>query len=280
MFFTECVSLTERHPNLAAAIQKIDAQFRKMRTAEVIRAGDMASLLGLDPNQVSAVLEWLAKDRVLRTEEMVECAYCGMAVLQSDYYAALEEDDEYRCTSCDRPWEDRRAQAITTYRSGEKWPEPPPYPTTELLIEPGDGLPKAHCRIITHDGVKELGKDQYDGLVSERKTYGIFIDGFTRAVLRKGKARPKLTPAEFAIMCDYIESKAVMRPLGTKSGGGRSREAANKLFANARNKVDTSLGRYEYLVFRTHKATVPAMKSFQFDPPKDLTYCLIIPNTR
>lgn len=49
MFFTECESLAERHPNLAAAVQKIDAQLQQMGTAEVIRVGDLASFLGLDP---------------------------------------------------------------------------------------------------------------------------------------------------------------------------------------------------------------------------------------
>ncbi len=281
MFFTECANLAERHPNLASAVQKIDAQLREMCTAEVIRVGDLASFLGLDSNQTSAVLKGLAEAGILAVEEMVECSHCGMAVLRSDYDKTLEEDDEYRCTNCDRLWKNGRVQTITTYRRGDKWPEPPPDPAhTESFVEPAEGLPKGHCRMITNDGVKQLNKNQYENLVSGRKAYDVFIDGFTREVLRKGKARPKLSPTEFVIICEYIESKAAMRPLSTKIGKGRSREAANKLFENARNKVDTSLSRYEYLAFRTHKATEPALKSFQFDPPKDLTYCLIIPNTR
>lgn len=280
MFFIECERLAERNPNLAAAIQSIDAQLREMRTAEVIRVGELASFLGLDPNQVSTVLEALAEDRVLNAEDMVECTHCGMAVLQSDYHEMLEEHDEYRCTSCDRLWKNGKIRAVTTFRRGEKWPEAPLDSAPAKQAGPAEEHPKGHCRIITHDGLEQLNKNEYESLVSEGKTYDIFIDGFTRQVLRKGKARPKLSPTEFAILCEYIESKAAMRSLGTKTGGGRSREAANKLFEKARNKVDTKLGRYKYLAFRTHKATDPAMKSFQFDPPKDLTYCLIIPNTR
>jgi predicted RNA-binding Zn-ribbon protein involved in translation (DUF1610 family) len=125
MFFTECENLAERHPNLAPAIEKIDAQLREMRTAEVIRVDDLASFLGLDPNQTSAVLEGLTEAGVLREEEMVECPDCGMAVLRSDYDAVVEEEDEYRCTSCDHAWKDGTVQAVITYRCGANWPEFP-----------------------------------------------------------------------------------------------------------------------------------------------------------
>jgi len=125
MFFTECESLAERQPNLAPAVEKIDAQLREMRTAEVIRVDDLASFLGLDPNQTSAVLEGLTEAGVLREEEMVECPDCGMAVLRSDYDAVMEEEDEYRCTSCDHAWEDGTVQAVITYRCGTNWPEFP-----------------------------------------------------------------------------------------------------------------------------------------------------------
>lgn len=121
MFFTECAHLAERHPELAVAIEAIDAQLGKLGTAEVVRAGDWASFLGIDPNQVSAVLEKLAQEGVLRKEEMVECAYCRMAVLRSEYLELLEEDGEYRCTSCERPLTDATGEAVTTYRRGEKW---------------------------------------------------------------------------------------------------------------------------------------------------------------
>jgi len=96
-----------------------------MLTAEVIRADDLASFLGLEPNQTTSVLDGLTQVGVLCREEMVECSDpdCGMAVLRSDYEETLEEDGEYRCTSCDRPWEDGEVGAITTYRRGEKWRE-------------------------------------------------------------------------------------------------------------------------------------------------------------
>lgn len=170
MFFTECESLAERHPNLAPAVEKIDAQLREMRTAEVIRVDDLASFLGLEPNQTSAVLEGLTEAGVLREEEMVECPDCGMAVLRSDYDEALEEENGYRCTSCDCPWEDGTAQAVITYRRGENWPEFPPDSVRETTAEPYVGAALAYPKedrifkrqgktwLVVYDGVpKSVG---------------------------------------------------------------------------------------------------------------------------
>jgi hypothetical protein len=125
MYYTECELLAERHPDLAEAIERIDQALSQMDSAEVIRGDELASFLGLDPNQTSAVLDGLAEAGVLRAEEMVECAHpdCGMSVLRSDYEEAVEEEDEYRCTSCDRPFTDTAIRSITTYRRGERWKE-------------------------------------------------------------------------------------------------------------------------------------------------------------
>lgn len=120
MYFTECARLAERRPELATAVCQVDAQLQKMRTAEVIRTGDLASFLGLDPNPVNAVLEELAREELLLAEEMVECTHCGMAMLRAEY-EEMREEGEYCCTSCDRPLTDTTAQAITTYRHGQKW---------------------------------------------------------------------------------------------------------------------------------------------------------------
>lgn len=126
MFFTECARLAERRPGLAEAVESIDTQLGKLGTAEVIRAHDWASFLGIDPNQVTTVLEMLAQKGLLCAQEMVECAHCRMAVLRSEYLQLLEEDGEYRCTSCDRPLTDGTVTSIITYRRGEKWKDSSP----------------------------------------------------------------------------------------------------------------------------------------------------------
>ena len=123
MFFTECARIAEQHPDLASVFEQLDSQLRAMGNAEVIRSGDLASFLNVDPNQMRSVLDMFAQEGVLRSVEMIECPYCQMAALRSEYQEALDEDDEYRCTSCDRPLTDRTVQIITAYRRGEKWQE-------------------------------------------------------------------------------------------------------------------------------------------------------------
>lgn len=125
MYFTECARLAERHPELAGTLQQVDAQLRTMGTAEVIRPDVLASFLKADPNQVGSVLELLAREGLLQSEEMVECEYCSMTALRSDYEAVGEDDGEYRCTSCGRRLGAESVRNITTYRQGEKWVESP-----------------------------------------------------------------------------------------------------------------------------------------------------------
>lgn len=121
MYFTECARLAERHPDLEGAIKKVDDQLAAMGTAEVIRPTEFASFLGADRNQVGSVLELLARDGVLQAEEMIECSYCQMAALRSDYEDAYEEEGEYTCTNCDRLLNDQAIDHVTTYRRGSKW---------------------------------------------------------------------------------------------------------------------------------------------------------------
>lgn len=121
MFFTECARLAEQHPDLAAVFERLDSQFGAMGTAGVILADDLASFLNADPNQIRSALQMLAQHGVLSRDEMIECPYCQMAALRSEYREALDEDGEYRCTSCDRPLTDKTVQMITTYRCGKKW---------------------------------------------------------------------------------------------------------------------------------------------------------------
>jgi hypothetical protein len=156
MFFTECECLAERHPDLAAAVQQVDAQLVEMRTDGIIRAADLASFLRIDPNQVDAVLEKLSHEKLLRREEMVECTHCRMAAPRSEYQQQLEDEGEYRCTSCDRPLTDTSAKTITAYRRGEKWKEVPPLPeeASERLRLQAESLDEN--ALYTHARLAEL----------------------------------------------------------------------------------------------------------------------------
>ena len=121
MYYTECERLAERHPDLAGVIERVDSQLQQMRTAEVIRAGDFASFLRVDPNQITSVLGMLAQDGVLRAEEMIECPHCGMVIPRRRYDEILAEEDEVCCTDCERLLHQATFQTITTFRNGVKW---------------------------------------------------------------------------------------------------------------------------------------------------------------
>ena len=123
MFFTESAHIAEQHPDLARVFELLDSQLGKLGPADVIRPGDLASFLRIDPNQIRSALELFAGEGVLSRAEMIECSYCQMAAPRSDYQEALDDEDEYRCTSCDRPLTDRTMRFITAYQRGEKWPE-------------------------------------------------------------------------------------------------------------------------------------------------------------
>ena len=126
MYYTECERLAERHPDLAGVIERVDSQLQQMRTAEVIRAGDFASFLRVDPNQITSVLGMLAQDGVLRAEEMIECPHCGMVIPRRRYDEILAEEDEVCCTDCERLLHQATFQTITTFRNGVKWKGVPP----------------------------------------------------------------------------------------------------------------------------------------------------------
>jgi len=125
MFFTESAHLAEQHPDLARVFEALDSQLGKLGPDDVIRPNDLASFLKIDPNQIRSALKMLAEEGVLSQAEVIECSYCQMAAPRSDYLEAMDEEDEYRCTSCDRPLSDRTMRIITAYQRGETWPEVP-----------------------------------------------------------------------------------------------------------------------------------------------------------
>lgn len=123
MFFTESAHIAEQHPDLSRALELLDSALRQLGPGDIVRPHDLASFLRVDPNQIRSALEMLADEGLLSRAEMIECSHCQMAAPHSDYQEALDDEDEYRCTSCDRPLTDRTTRVITAYQRGEKWPE-------------------------------------------------------------------------------------------------------------------------------------------------------------
>lgn len=214
MFSKESAHLAEKHPALASAFERLDSQLNKMGTAEVIRSDDLASFLNIDPNQMRSALDMFAREGVLRRLEMVECMYCQMAVLRSEYQEALAEDDEYRCTSCDRPLTSRTIQIITAYRSGENWPK---------VSNPTDDLPDAALReaspsnvapdeeaLYTHRRLAEIFKVEKEAL---RKR----LERYRKDNLNGWKPNPDRRPREPKYLYELPAIKAIAENLRASS---------------------------------------------------------------
>jgi hypothetical protein len=143
--------------------------------------------------------------------------------------------------------------------------------------------PRDYCRAITREGEQILEKAQYEELVRRRREYDMFIDGTTGVVLcRQGEAEPrveKLSPMEQGILIEVIEAGKPMQPGRTKTGSRCSNGAsACRVFETARAKADVKLKRYEYRAFRLRRNTFDSkLKTFEFAPPDDLQYCVIVP---
>jgi hypothetical protein len=140
-----------------------------------------------------------------------------------------------------------------------------------------------YCRVITPEGKRRLNKAQYETLIKNRASYDMFIDGTRRDASftdAKGEMRSaKLTPKEFGMLSEYIQSAMPMRPRSTTTGREcASSAAACKVFAAARRKVDLKLARYEYRSFCLRKdPSNPDLKTYEFAPSDQLKYCLILP---
>lgn len=142
---------------------------------------------------------------------------------------------------------------------------------------------QAYCRTIRREGRSTVTRVQYEEILSRCEDYDMFIDGISgRAICKQCGDEPRasqLTPMERGILIDIILASKPKRPYRTRTGSScASQSAANRVFEMARKKADVSLGRYEYRAFRTHRhATNRELKSYEFAPPDDLHYCVIVP---
>lgn len=132
----------------------------------------------------------------------------------------------------------------------------------------------SYCRAITHEGREFLKKCQYEELAKTKSNFDMFVDGFQRRVWKRTadgkKSEQNLTPAELQLLTSYVKHAKVAKP--TRFGFGI------KVFETARRKADVRIGRYEWRSFATHRTPAdPEMKEYQFLPPSDLKYCVIIP---
>lgn len=140
-----------------------------------------------------------------------------------------------------------------------------------------------YCVAVTDVERRVLSKCEYHQVLKDRTQYDIFIDGMTYKASRRtseGDTRTTtLTSYEMGILADYIQANRPMHPQRTTTGVNIPETAsAIRLFERARKKVDERLGRTKWRSFRTHpNPTDPKQKTYEFAPPEDLKYCLILP---
>ncbi|MFH1690269.1 MAG: hypothetical protein ABIE42_08530 [Candidatus Eisenbacteria bacterium] len=149
---------------------------------------------------------------------------------------------------------------------------------------PEDVQSVTYCRVITHEGTCTMNRDEYTELLEHRSEYDMFIDGMSHeAITRDGKSKPrlkKLTTMQQTVLFAVIVARKPIRACDTEAWENRpSKATANHMFERARAKADVKLRRHEYRAFRTHKnARDPQLKTFEFAPPDDLRFCVIIPD--
>lgn len=205
MFFTESAHIAEQHPDLARVLELLDSPLSKLGPSDVIRPTDLASFLRIDQNQIHSALELFAGEGVLSRADMIECSYCQMAAPRSDYQQTLDDEDEYRCTSCDRPLTDRTMRVITAYQRGEKWPDAP--------VSKLESMPRVSSSVSPSPALDELGWYTYDRLADAfnlgKDALRKRLDRFREHKLDGWKERDDRRPRE----SKYLYELRAVRPI-------------------------------------------------------------------
>jgi predicted transcriptional regulator len=124
MYFQESEAIASDNPDLLGVVEQVDLQLATIFASAPLRAEDLSSFIGCDPNQVVSVFEMLAGRGVLVSEAMVECEQCENLMSAGAFRQAIDDEDGFDCSSCGRPFRSR-TQPLIVYRM-----------TPELLARP------------------------------------------------------------------------------------------------------------------------------------------------
>jgi hypothetical protein len=115
MFFQESEAIAREHPDLLRVVEQVDQQLSGICSPAPLRPGDFSCALGAEENQVTSVFDLLAKRGILLAEEMVECERCHNLMPAGAFRAAIQDEDQFECTTCSRVFP-RRTNPILAYR--------------------------------------------------------------------------------------------------------------------------------------------------------------------
>lgn len=115
MYFHESEAIALEHRDLQPVVEQVDELLATIFTAAPLRPADFSFKLGCDANQVISFFDLLVKREVLLSEAMVECDRCHTLMSAVEFQQAIADEDDFECSSCDRPFR-RRTPVITVYR--------------------------------------------------------------------------------------------------------------------------------------------------------------------
>ncbi|MBI4712872.1 MAG: hypothetical protein HY762_06205 [Planctomycetes bacterium] len=309
MFFPECERLASRHPDLKDIIIRIDELLSSCGHSSVFNPDDIASLFGERESRIRGVFEGLVKTGLVQEVKYLECPECETLLEIASREKAIEKEEDFECTQCQKDLSGLALTETTRYRLNPAIKNVRISQPVQQSAPKTEPSPKIYSYVITENDRQDLTQELYKnfiGDVEKNHSYDMFIDGVrdNRPCYKKDKngkiKKSNLTIIGFAITREYIETGKAMLPGATESikqynkaakeakearGGRLDKEkigdgTALDYLEDARRKVDINLGQGKgFRAFKRGKeiSISTASDIFQFKPPPDLKYALICP---
>lgn len=102
MFFHEFEAIADEYPDLHRTVEKLDDRLSGICSPAPLRIGDLSCVLDADVNQVASVFDLLEQQGVVYARSMVECDWCQTLMPAEDFLEAVEDEDAFECSGCDR----------------------------------------------------------------------------------------------------------------------------------------------------------------------------------
>ena len=115
MFFHEFETIADEYPDLRKVVEQLDDRLSGICSPAPLRIDDLSCVLDADVNQVASVCDLLERQGVVYAQSMVECDRCQTLMPADDYLEAVEDEDAYECSGCDRVYS-RTTTLMRVYR--------------------------------------------------------------------------------------------------------------------------------------------------------------------
>ncbi len=115
MFFHEFEAIADEYPDLHRTVEQLDDRLSGICSPAPLRIGDLSCVLDADVNQVASVFDLLEQQGVVCAQSMVECEWCQTLMPADDFLEAVEDEDAFECSGCDRVYS-RRTTPMRVYR--------------------------------------------------------------------------------------------------------------------------------------------------------------------